>query len=197
MPVRRAALVVLAVLASAPATRAATIPVGPSDSYEKIEAAQPGDEVVVAPGTYRFRVHLTRQAPSSQPIVIRAQDPSNPPVWDLAGTLVEDAPGSYGAGDRGRGCWQISGGTNYRISGIVFTHCRNAGGNAAGLRYYGGARGIVVRDCVFREDTAAPSRSATPTCTTPSRDRTSTSARARGPSSTAGSRAPARTRATS
>ena len=67
---------------------------GPSDSCEKIEAAQPGDEVVVAPGTYRIRIHLTRQAPSSQPIVIRAQDPSSPPVRDRAGTLVEDAPGS-------------------------------------------------------------------------------------------------------
>jgi hypothetical protein len=150
MPLRRARAAVLALLASASGARAATIPVGPSDSYAKIEAAQPGDEVVLAPGTYRFRVHLTRQAPASQPIVIRAQDPSNPPVWDLAGTLVEQAPGSYGAGDRGRGCWQISGGTNYRISGIVFTHCRNAGANSAGLRYYNGARGIVLRDCVFR-----------------------------------------------
>lgn len=152
MPVRPTALAALAVLASASAARAATLQVGPSDGYARIEAALPGDEVVLAPGTYRFRVHLTRQAPASQPIVIRAQDPSNPPVWDLAGTLVEQAPGSYGAGDRGRGCWQISGGTNYRISGIVFTHCRNAGANSAGLRYYNGARGILLRDCVFREN---------------------------------------------
>jgi hypothetical protein len=139
-------------LAAAPGTRAATIQVGPTDSYDKIEAAGPGDEVVIAPGKYAFRVHLTMSAPADQPIVIRAQDPSNPPVWDLAGTLVENAPGSYHAGDRGRGCWQISGGTNYHISGIVFANCRTAGANSAGLRYYNGARGIVLRDCLFRQN---------------------------------------------
>ena len=146
-----AVLVALA-LAAAPGARAATIQVGPGDSYDKIEGAGPGDEVVIAPGTYAFRVHLTRAAPADQPIVIRAQDPANPPVWNLAGTLVENAPGSYTAGDRGRGCWQISGGTNYHISGIVFTNCSTASHNSAGLRYYNGARGIVLRDCVFRQN---------------------------------------------
>jgi hypothetical protein len=121
-------------LAAAPGARAATIQVGPGDSYDKIEGAGPGEEVVIAPGTYAFRVHLTRAAPADQPIVIRAQDPANPPVWNLAGTLVENAPGSYTAGDRGRGCWQISGGTNYHISGIVFTNCSTASHNSAGLR---------------------------------------------------------------
>ena len=50
-------------LAAAPGARAATIQVGPGDSYDKIEGAGPGDEVVIAPGTYAFRVHLTRAAP--------------------------------------------------------------------------------------------------------------------------------------
>jgi hypothetical protein len=147
---RAPALVAVAALAAAPAGRAATIEVGPADTWAKIEAAGPGDEVVIAPGTYAFRVHLTQRAPADQPIVIRARDPSNPPVWDPGGTLVENAPGSYSAGDRGRGCWQISGGTNYRISGIVFTNCRTASHNSAGLRYYNGATGILLRDCVFR-----------------------------------------------
>jgi len=129
---------------------AATISVSPSDSFEKIEAAQAGDEVVIAPGTYTFRVHLTRSGTADRPIVIRALDPAQPPVWDLADTLVEDARGSYTAGDRGRGCWQISGGDHYDISGIVFANCHNASHNAAGLRYYGGARGLRLRDCVFR-----------------------------------------------
>ena len=129
---------------------AATIAVGPTDSYQKIEAAQAGDEVVIAPGTYAFRVHLTKVGTASQPIVIRAQDPARPPVWDLGSVLVENAPGSYTAGDRGRGCWQISGGAYYQISGIVFANCHNAGDNSAGMRYYNGARGIRLRDCGFR-----------------------------------------------
>jgi hypothetical protein len=90
----------------------ATIVVTPSDSYDKIESARPGDEVVIAPGMYGFRVYLRQAAPPNAPIVIRAQDPKNPPVWDLSGGYVEQAPGSYTAGDRGRGCWQLSGATN-------------------------------------------------------------------------------------
>ena len=71
---------------------AATINVAPGDSYAKIEAAGPGDEVVIAPGTYAFRVQLTKAAPAGQPIVIRAQDPSRPPVWDLSSTLSRTRP---------------------------------------------------------------------------------------------------------
>src|SRR6478609_238024 len=124
--------VALAVLMYGWSARAATISVAPGDSYTKIEAATAGDEVVIMPGTYKFRVHLTKQGTTSKPIVIRAQDPANPPVWDLSETLVENAPGSYTAGDRGRGCWQISGGTNIKISGLVITGCHNAGANSSG-----------------------------------------------------------------
>ena len=88
---------------------AAIINVSPGDSYEKIESARAGDEVVIAPGNYSFRVYLTAQGTAGKPIVIRAQDPARPPVWDFGSTLVENAPGSYGAGDRGRGGWQFSG----------------------------------------------------------------------------------------
>jgi hypothetical protein len=130
--------------------RAATINVTTSDDYTKIEAAQPGDEVVIAPGTYKFLVYLTQQATAGSPIVIRAQDPQNPPVWDLSGTPLDGAPGSYGASDRGRACWQLYGASNITIESIVFTHCSNNVGNAAGIRYYGGSTGIVIRDCVFR-----------------------------------------------
>jgi hypothetical protein len=131
------------------AANAAVINVTTNDNYTKIESANAGDEVVIAPGAYAFRVYLTKQAPATNPIVIRAQDPANPPVWDFGGTLVENAPGSYGAGDRGRGGWQFSGARNYRLSGIVLRRCRTASFNSAGIRYYNGTTNLYIKDCVF------------------------------------------------
>ncbi len=148
-----AALLICAGLAAGVA-RAAVITVLPGNpnAYTNIESARPGDEVVIAPGTYAFRVYLTRQATPTNPIVIHAQDASNPPVWDFGSTLVENAPGSYTAGDRGRGGWQFSGAGNYSVSGIVFKNCRTASANSAGIRYYNGTTNLYVRDCVFLQN---------------------------------------------
>jgi len=128
---------------------AAVINVTTNDNYTKIEAASPGDQVLIAPGTYGFRVYLTQQATPTNPIVIAALDPSNPPVWDFGTNLVENAPGSYTAGDRGRGGWQFSGAQNYSISGLVLRHCRTASFNSAGIRYYNGTTNLYIKDCVF------------------------------------------------
>jgi len=143
------AVATFVVLVSASAL-AATINVAPGDSFAKIEGAKPGDEVVIAPGTYGFRIYLTQQAPADKPIVIRAADPTNPPVWDLSAGYVENAPGSYTAGDRGRGCWQLSGATNIQISGLVITGCHSSDADSAGLRYYEGTSGILLSNVVFR-----------------------------------------------
>jgi MYXO-CTERM domain-containing protein len=125
---------------------AATITVTTADDYKKIEAAQSGDEVVIAPGTYKFLVYLQHSG-----VTIRAQDPKNPPVWDLSGTPLESAPGSYTAGDRGRGCWQISGATDVTIESIVFQSCRSSSQNGAGIRYYNGSS-VTIRDCLFKQN---------------------------------------------
>ncbi len=131
---------------------AATINVTPADGFAKIEAAKAGDEVVMAPGTYAFRVYLTGQGTPQQPIIIRAQDPKNPPIIDAGMTFVDALPGSYTAGDKGRGCWQFSGAVSYRLSGLVFTNCRIANGDSAGIRYYNGSKDLQVKDCVFRKN---------------------------------------------
>jgi hypothetical protein len=145
----RIILFAVAVWAGGIASEAAVINVSTNDNYTKIESANPGDEVVIASGTYAFRVHLTKQAGVTNPIVIRGLDPAKPPVWDFGNTLVENAPGSYTAGDRGRGGWQFSGARNYRISGIVFRNCRNASRNSAGIRYYNTTTNLYIKDCLF------------------------------------------------
>lgn len=129
--------------------QSAVITVTTNDNYTKIEGANPGDKVLISPGTYAFRVYLTKQATPANPIVIQALDPSRPPIWDFGATLVENAPGSYTAGDRGRGGWQFSGAQNYSISGIVFRHCRTASFNSAGIRDDNGTTNLYIKDCVF------------------------------------------------
>jgi hypothetical protein len=131
------------------AAQASVISVGPGDNYSKIEGAQPGDQVIIAPGTYAFRVYLTAQATATNPIVIEAQDPGNPPVWDFGTNLVDNAPGDYTAGDRARGAWQFSGAQNYSISGLVFRNCRNAAVNCGAIRYYESTSNLYIKDCVF------------------------------------------------
>jgi len=128
---------------------AAVINVSPSDNYSKIEAAQAGDEVIIAPGTYAFRVYLTQQAPATNPISIHAQVPANPPVWDFGTNLVDNAPGSYHAGDAARGAWQLSGAQGYNISGIVFRNCRNAAKNCGAIRYYETTTNLYIKNCLF------------------------------------------------
>jgi hypothetical protein len=128
---------------------AAIINVTTNDNYTKIEGAKAGDTVLIAPGTYSFRVYLTGQGQVTNPIVIQALDPANRPVWDFGTTLVENAPGSYTAGDRGRGGWQFSGAQNYSISGIIFRHARTSSFNSAGIRYYNTTTNLYIKNCLF------------------------------------------------
>ena len=132
----------------------ATVTVTPDDDWTALENAQAGDVVEVAPGTYRFRVHLDNAGTAESPIVIRAQDPNNRPVWDLVGdeqNPVSDAPGSYTAGDRGRGCWQIGpDGAHYEISGIVFRNCRDD--SSAGFRAVNSGP-VKLVNCLFESNT--------------------------------------------
>jgi len=129
------------------------IQISPADSdavnIAKMERAGPGDEVVIAPGVYRFRLYLTGAGTEAKPILIRAQDPANRPVWDLGGRATADWPGTYGGGDRGRGIWQITG-THYQISSIVFRNGSDrAAGDGGGVRLKGASQ-TTFQDCLFQ-----------------------------------------------
>jgi hypothetical protein len=140
------------ILLSGPAA-AAVIEVFPGDGDDvnmaKIEGAEPGDEVVVAPGTYRFRLYLEAEGTAGQPVVIRAADPGDRPVWDLEGDIVANWPGTYTGGDRGRAIWQITG-SYYFISGIVFRNGTDGGtGDSGGLRFKA-SDNVTLHDCLFQ-----------------------------------------------
>ncbi len=124
------------------------------DGWLVLENAQAGDVVDVAPGIYQFRVYLQNAGTAQEPIVIRAQDPNDRPVWDLIGDedhQVDDWPGSYTGGDRHRGAWQVaSSGAHYEISGIVFRNCRAP--SSAGLRTINSGP-VKLTDCLFEYNT--------------------------------------------
>ena len=76
-------------LAALPA-HAREIRIGPLDAgYADIEAAQAGDEVVIASGTYQFRVNLRANGTADAGIVVRGEDPASPPVFDYTGRNIE------------------------------------------------------------------------------------------------------------
>lgn len=135
-------------VAAAPSIPSNGIYVTPADSYGPIESAQAGALVLLAPGTYKFRVYLSNSGTTANPIVIRAADPDNPPVWDLDGKDCDEWPGSYTAGDLGRGAWQIEG-SNITVSDIVIKNSNCNDGacfkNSAGIRHKGGDN-ITVRN---------------------------------------------------
>jgi hypothetical protein len=135
--------------------QAETFVMTPDDDWTILESARAGDIVEIAPGTYQFRVHLSNAGTADSPIVIRAQDPDDRPVWDLVGegedTFVDAWPGSYGAGDNHRGCWQVAdSGAYYEISGIVFQNCRAP--SSAGIRMINSGP-VTLRDCLFQYNT--------------------------------------------
>jgi hypothetical protein len=143
----RQSVLLLAICLAASCAQAALITVTTNDNYTKIESAQAGDQVVISPGTYAFRVYLTKAATNT--ITIRALDPANPPIWDFGAVLLDNAPGSYTAGDKARGAWQFSGAKNYSLSGIVFRNCRNAAKNAGAIRYYSNTTNLYIKNCLF------------------------------------------------
>ena len=138
------------VLLTAGAGHAETIVVTPQldGGLERIEAAVAGDEVLLAPGVYRFRLALVNSGSPGNPIVIRALDPSDPPVFDYSGAPLTDWPG--GTNELyWRAAWVVSG-DDLDIRSIAFRGTSLDGGNPAAVRV-DGARvrltALDVRSC--------------------------------------------------
>jgi hypothetical protein len=148
-----AACLGLALLGTTP-TSAAIIRVTPADgstAYKKIEAAVAGDEVIVAPGTYAFRVYLQDEGTAQAPVHIHSDDPANQAVWAVpAGQYIEDLPGSYSAPDKNRGLWQINGAGHFVIEGLAWLNATSQKKSGSGIRYAGGCT-VVLRHCLFQD----------------------------------------------
>jgi len=143
--------IAIGLLAGACSFHGKTLIMSPKEDYATLEWAKAGDTVEIAPGAYQFRVYLNNHGTAQKPIIIKAKDPGNPPVWDLSGRDCGSWPGSYNQGDLKRGAWQIQG-SHYIISDIVFknAHTTRGGGigDSSGLRVKGGYN-ITIRNCRF------------------------------------------------
>ena len=152
------ALLLGTVLTESATPTACDITIVPGSSYADLEAANPGQTVCIAPGTYHFRVLLDKNGTAGQPITIRALDPDHRPVFDYTGWTngwvdgVPPFPGSYMGNDAYRSAWRVEG-SYYTIDGIVIQNANNAGNpdfdNTAGLRYLNSSH-LTVRNCLFR-----------------------------------------------
>lgn len=118
----------------------ATIRLGPDAGYQAIEAAQAGDEVVLAPGTYRFRLALTNSGTPSNPIVIHGEDPAHPPLFDYSGADLQSFPGSNAGFHPDRGAWDVIG-SDLEFRSIAFRGAATTGPtSAAAIRFSSGER---------------------------------------------------------
>ena len=129
---------------------------GDVDALTAMESAEAGDIIEIAPGNYKFRVSLEQQGTAENPIIIRAKDPNNRPVWDFEGDDPADSPGTLSAGDRGRAAWQIRGegwgsASHYIISDIIFKGAHMNSGDSSGIRFLG-SPDITVRNCLFEDN---------------------------------------------
>jgi hypothetical protein len=113
---------------------AETIQISPDldGGFERVEAAVAGDEVVFAPGVYRFRLALQNSGTPTSPIVLRAQDPANPPVFDYSGAELTNWPGGMN-GLFWRAAWVITG-DDLQLRSIAFRGTAQMGGSPAAVR---------------------------------------------------------------
>ncbi len=130
------------------------IEVSPTESdktiISKIEGAQAGDRIKIAPGTYKVRIRLTNSGKKDAPIIVEGSGDSRP-RWDLSGHDIDAFPGSKWFE---RSAWQIEG-KYIEIRNIEFlnAHLETGGtaGNGSGIRLLN-ARDITIENCLFKNN---------------------------------------------
>lgn len=117
---------------------AAVLRVGPGQLYQRvadaIAAAQDGDTVRIAPGTYRGDVALIKQ----RRLTLEGEAGQPRPVLEAAGQAVE-----------GKAIWVVRQG-QIVVRHLEFRGARVAGGNGAGIRFEGGL--LRVENCLFTDN---------------------------------------------
>ncbi|MCA9293343.1 MAG: right-handed parallel beta-helix repeat-containing protein [Phycisphaerales bacterium] len=126
-----------------------------------INAANPGDEVVLAPGTYNETINMM-----GKPITLRSTDPLDPAV--VAATIIDaQQTGTVITCNSGEGLDTVisgltvtGGGIGLRCfkSGVTVSHCRVRDNDSRGV-YTLLATAINVEDCVFEGNLATGFRS--------------------------------------
>lgn len=92
----------------------------PTSAYTTIESASAGDVVLLEPGTYHFRLYLSKDG-----VVVKGRDKNNPPVFDYHGRPCGQWPGSDQDSWNNYGI-QIQA-SNVLIENLVITGAKNDG----------------------------------------------------------------------
>lgn len=121
---------------------AATISITPDtpNAYTVIEAAQSGDLVEIAPGTYTFKVVVTKPG-----VTIAGADSNNRPVFDYTGLTMSTAVGTYTGTDWRSGYPWIIEASDVVVQDIEIKGAMVSGksGSTAGLYFGLGGTGTI------------------------------------------------------
>ncbi len=123
------------------AAQAATYEVGADKPYTTLHSLpplQPGDLVLISPGTYRECLRWKASGTPEKPITLRGVGQA-PALIDGTGLNVT------GDGSTPRALFQIEG-DHYVIEYLAFQNARNTSWNGAGIRI-SGANDTLIRDC--------------------------------------------------
>jgi len=163
---KRVAIALAALLAAPPALRAVDRYAGPGNYKSQLAAAQPGDRVILAPGTYGHLWLSGKHGAPGDLIQVIAEDPHNPPVvlnpglegWQIAGCsyLLFDGIVVQGATEEGIHLQPFGGNTHHIIMRNTTVVMATGGSNTDNWKsdythdtLFYNCRAITSADCGF------------------------------------------------